>query len=132
MKMTRDFCSGYISAVNDLGREGDDRRKDWSEQHRYLKERLETFKVIGEGLMENLRFRGGLYVDAANEIERLREVLEALRDDPAVPPWINTLVCAALAPLILDDDIVMGNNRREEKNERRPHRTRFQADRARR
>lgn len=75
MKMTRDFCSGYLSAVVDLGREGDHRCVDWSAAYNYLKELLNTFEPIGEGLVDQLRYRGGICVDAADEIKRLRTAL---------------------------------------------------------
>lgn len=75
MKMPRDFCSGYASAVADLGREGDYRRVDWSDAHQHLRERLNTFQPVGESLVERLRYRGGLCVEAADDIEKLRVAL---------------------------------------------------------
>lgn len=72
MKMPRDFISGYLSATADLGREGDCREVDWSAAYGYLKERLNTFEPIGEGLVDQLRYRSGLCVEAADEIERLQ------------------------------------------------------------
>ena len=77
MKMTRDFCSGFASAVSELGREGDSRGKNWSEAYKYLHGRLHAFEPLGDSLIEQLRFRGGLCVEAANEIERLQKALEA-------------------------------------------------------
>lgn len=83
MKMKRDFVSGYLSAVADLGREGDNRCVDWSEPYAYLKERLNTFEVVSEGLVEQLLYRGGLCVEAADEIERLQaEVNHLSGPDP--------------------------------------------------
>lgn len=38
--------------------------------------------------------------DVEAERDRLKAALEALRDDPATPPWINTLAGGALGPRI--------------------------------
>lgn len=71
MKMTRDFCSGFTSAVAILGIEGDSRGANWSEAYEYLKKRLNNLEPLGEDLVERLRYRGGLCTEAADEIERI-------------------------------------------------------------
>jgi hypothetical protein len=81
MKMKRDFISGYMSAVSDLGNEGDRRGANWSAAYNYLKKAVERFEIIGEGLVENLRYRGGMCVDAADEIERLQAGLTKISED---------------------------------------------------
>jgi hypothetical protein len=85
VKMTRDFCSGYAAATADVGREGDARRADWSAPHEYLKERLNTFEPLGEGLIERLRYRGGLCSEAADRIERLEATLVLIADKDKTP-----------------------------------------------
>ena len=80
MKMSRDFCSGYASAIHSLGQEGDSRHVDWSGAYEYLKERLNTFEPIGENITERLRYRGGLCTEAADEIDRLRAALQRIAD----------------------------------------------------
>lgn len=76
MKMSREFISGFVSAVHTLGQEGDQRSADWSEPYKYLKGVLDTFEPVGDGLIENLRHRGGLMTEAADEIEKLRAAAE--------------------------------------------------------
>jgi hypothetical protein len=71
MKMTKEFISGFTSAVHSLGQEGDQRGTDWSKPYEYLTGMLNRFDPVGETLPDALRFRGGLCAQAADEIERL-------------------------------------------------------------
>ena len=51
-------------------------------------ERLRRFAREGAGVT--------VLIDAAEEIQRMRTALEALRDDRSTPPWIVTLAKGAL------------------------------------
>ena len=100
MKMKQDFISGFASALASLGIEGDHRGADWSEAYKYLQSRLDTFEVVGGALMENLRYRGGLYTDAADKIETLKAALTAAQKyigNGYQPPELMDQIEAALA-----------------------------------
>jgi len=87
MKMSKDFISGFASAVANLGGEGDHRGVDWSAPFEYLKSRLNTFEPIGGDIVERLRQRGDMGYEAAYVIERLRKTLSEIETDDRNGKW---------------------------------------------